>query len=155
MDQRATKAAGSYFQHPFRKRFEDGSDGDAVMAADASRASKRRKCARKAGPAPSAVHYVGYVEDDETPESIARKFEELERIEAAARQAGAAAPATGHQHSADGGDLDGSFTADGGLTDEQLKEVSTHQEMTPFWVVLRPEYTAAATYNGLSLIDHK
>ena len=95
------------------------------MAADVSRASKRRKCARKAGPPPSAVHYVGYVEDDETPESIARKFEELERIEAAARQANAAAPATGHQHVAHGGTHEGSSAVDGGLTDEQLQEVST------------------------------
>lgn len=29
---------------------------------------------------PSAVHYVGYVEDDETPEMIMAKFAELERI---------------------------------------------------------------------------
>ena len=96
------------------------------MAADVSRASKRRKCARIAGPAPSAVHYVGYVEDDETPESIARKFEELERIEAAARQASAAAPATRHQHVDDDSDHSGSCAVDGGLTDEQLKEVGTN-----------------------------
>lgn len=30
--------------------------------------------------APSAVHYVGYVEDDETPEMIMKKFEELEKV---------------------------------------------------------------------------
>lgn len=29
---------------------------------------------------PSAVHYVGYVEDDETPEMIMKKFEALERV---------------------------------------------------------------------------
>jgi hypothetical protein len=29
---------------------------------------------------PSAVHYVGYVEEDETPEMIMKKFEELERV---------------------------------------------------------------------------
>ena len=29
---------------------------------------------------PSAAHYVGYVEDEETPEMIMKKFEELERI---------------------------------------------------------------------------
>ncbi len=131
VDQHATEAFRSHFQHPFRKRFEDGSDGVAAMAADVSRASKRRKCARKAGPAPSAVHYVGYVEDDETPESIARKFEELERIEAAARQASAAAPATGHQHNADGGDIHGITAVEGGLTDEQLKEVSADPPMGP------------------------
>lgn len=30
---------------------------------------------------PSAVHYVGYVEDDETPEMIMSKFQELEEIQ--------------------------------------------------------------------------
>ncbi len=33
---------------------------------------------------PSAVHYVGYVEDGETPEMIMKKFEELQRIQDAA-----------------------------------------------------------------------
>ncbi len=45
------------------------------------RSSKRRSVLRRKETMPSAVHYVGYVEDDETPESIARKFEELERIQ--------------------------------------------------------------------------
>jgi hypothetical protein len=51
------------------------------------RRNKRRCPQRRPEQLPSAVHYVGYVEDDETPESIARKFEELERIQAAARGA--------------------------------------------------------------------
>ena len=51
----------------------------------AERQSKRRCPQRSQDQMPSAVHYVGYVEDDETPESIVRKFEELERIQAAAR----------------------------------------------------------------------
>lgn len=29
---------------------------------------------------PSAIHYVGYVEEDETPEMIMKKFEELEKV---------------------------------------------------------------------------
>ena len=33
---------------------------------------------------PSAVHYVGYVEDGETPEMIMKKFEALERVRQAA-----------------------------------------------------------------------
>ena len=33
---------------------------------------------KDAGGMPSAVHYVGYVEDDETPEMIMRKFQALE-----------------------------------------------------------------------------
>ncbi|KAK9804306.1 hypothetical protein WJX72_006023 [[Myrmecia] bisecta] len=44
----------------------------------------KRRCARsKSSALPSAVHYVGYVEDDETPESIMRKFEEMETVRAA------------------------------------------------------------------------
>lgn len=56
------------------------------MAANDSQeegARPRRRCASRHATArnmPSAVHYVGYVEDDETPEMIMRKFEELERI---------------------------------------------------------------------------
>lgn len=49
------------------------------------RTNKRRCPQRRNEQMPSAVHYVGYVEDDETPESIARKFEELDRIQAAGR----------------------------------------------------------------------
>lgn len=40
----------------------------------------RRHCASRRVGAPSAVHYVGYVEDDETPEMIMKKFEELEKV---------------------------------------------------------------------------
>ena len=29
---------------------------------------------------PSAIHYIGYVEEDETPEMIMKKFEELEKV---------------------------------------------------------------------------
>jgi hypothetical protein len=41
--------------------------------------SKRRSALRKTN-MPSAAHYVGYVEEDETPEMIMKKFEELEKI---------------------------------------------------------------------------
>jgi hypothetical protein len=43
---------------------------------------KRRSVLRK-NAVPDATHYVGYVEDEETPEMIMRKFEEMERIKAA------------------------------------------------------------------------
>jgi hypothetical protein len=33
----------------------------------------------------SSTHYVGYVEDDETPEAIMKKFEALERVQKATR----------------------------------------------------------------------
>ncbi|KXZ44950.1 hypothetical protein GPECTOR_60g727 [Gonium pectorale] len=50
------------------------------------RRPKRRCVAAKAQrqQGPSAIHYVGYVEDEETPEMIMKKFEELERIQKAA-----------------------------------------------------------------------
>jgi hypothetical protein len=47
------------------------------MAED--RRPKRRCVARKAL-VPSASHYVGYVEEDETPEMIMKKFEALEKV---------------------------------------------------------------------------
>lgn len=49
----------------------------------ADRRSKRR-CVTTKSLVPSAVHYVGYVEDGETPEMIMKKFEELQRIQDAA-----------------------------------------------------------------------
>ena len=42
--------------------------------------AKRRSARSKQAAAPSAVHYVGYVEEDETPEAIMKKFEELEKV---------------------------------------------------------------------------
>ena len=42
---------------------------------------------RRATQAPSSAHYVGYVQDDETPEQIMKKFEELERIRQASKAA--------------------------------------------------------------------
>ena len=45
----------------------------------------KRRCSSRAkfSAAPSAVHYVGYVEEDETPEAIMKKFEELDKARAA------------------------------------------------------------------------
>ncbi len=40
----------------------------------------RRRCASTKAAMPSAIHYVGYVEEDETPEMIMKKFEELEKV---------------------------------------------------------------------------
>ena len=97
--------------------------------------SKRRCASRRKinDKTPSAVHYVGYVEDDETPESIARKFEELERIQAAGRLSGtppAEGPGAATPDSGAGSVLDaGAPSPDPAsapaeeLTDEQLMEV--------------------------------
>ena len=51
---------------------EDGSVG--------SRPKRRCSSRSKQSAAPSAVHYVGYVEEDETPEAIMKKFEELDKV---------------------------------------------------------------------------
>ena len=49
---------------------------------------KRRCAQRLAHNLPSASHYVGYVEEDETPEMIMKKFEELDRVMLASAGAG-------------------------------------------------------------------
>ena len=43
----------------------------------------KRQCARAARAVtalPSVAHYVGYVEDNETPEQIMKKFETMEKV---------------------------------------------------------------------------
>lgn len=46
---------------------------------DDGRRLRRRRAGNNAA-MPSATHYVGYVEEDETPEMIMKKFEELEKV---------------------------------------------------------------------------
>ena len=99
------------------------------MTRDELSGRRKRHCSRKVGTVPSAVHYVGYVEDDETPASIARKFEELERIQAASRAVTSGIPTlaqhAGHGTVQAGGRLpyDAAAAGDGALTDAQLMEV--------------------------------
>ena len=50
------------------------------MTEEASGRRPKRRCVASKTAVPSAVHYVGYVEDDETPEMIMRKFEELNKV---------------------------------------------------------------------------
>ena len=64
---------------------------------------------------------MGYVEDEETPESIARKFEELERIQSRLRDA-AAASAT-ERPAGDGNDSEMGPMSQDELSEEQLMEV--------------------------------
>jgi len=64
----------------------NSSDHSKRIMEDGSGASRpKRRCSSraKASAAPSAVHYVGYVEEDETPEAIMKKFEELDKVHAA------------------------------------------------------------------------
>lgn len=53
----------------------------------------RRRCVIRKTAVPDATHYVGYVEDEETPEMIMKKFEEMEKIKAASRRPAQAAAA--------------------------------------------------------------
>ncbi len=82
---------------------------------------KRRTAASRAAAQPSAAHYVGYVEDEETPESIARKFEELERIQSRLRDAAAANVA--ERPAGDGNDSEVGPMNQDELSEEQLMEV--------------------------------
>lgn len=52
------------------------------MADDVRRNQPRRGCAAARNVVPSSVHYLGYVEEDETPEAIEKKFEELAKVRA-------------------------------------------------------------------------
>ena len=51
-----------------------------LMAEDTAGRRSKRRCVTTKSAVPSAVHYVGYVEDDETPEMIMRKFDELNKV---------------------------------------------------------------------------
>jgi len=49
----------------------------------------KRQCARAARAVtalPSVAHYVGYVEDNETPEQIMKKFETMEKVKDVTRR---------------------------------------------------------------------
>jgi len=114
------------------------------------RRASKRQCARRSGAVPSAVHYVGYVEDDETPASIARKFEELDRIQAASRAtAGSAVSADPNQHSTH------AVLApdDGSLTEEQLMEVSQLQAVALQVSVLMTTPVTQCNFSELCMVE--
>jgi hypothetical protein len=99
----------------------------------------RRRCVLRKTAVPDATHYVGYVEDEETPEMIMRKFEEMERIKAAHKphvqpagqqQADVAGPSSSSaavEAAADRADVarQQAAAADGGgqLDQQQLQEI--------------------------------
>ena len=62
---------------------------------------KRRCAQRLARNLPSAAHYVGYVEEDETPAMIMKKFEELERVMKAAASGPRSAPVPSAERAAE------------------------------------------------------
>lgn len=49
------------------------------MASDDQDRRPKRRCTQRKN-VPSTAHYVGYVEDNETPEMIMHKFEQLEAV---------------------------------------------------------------------------
>lgn len=94
------------------------------MASRGGAGRPKRRCSSrsKASAAPSAVHYVGYVEEDETPEAIMKKFEELDKVMAKQNEASTSEAASDtDREQADQAGL--SATAELGLTDAQLMEV--------------------------------
>jgi N6-adenosine-specific RNA methylase IME4 len=108
---------------------------DVVGQQDNKRRSSRRKTTSRYGTTtvPSAVHYVGYVEDDETPEMIMSKFQELEEIQrqASVKQQGnedaqGEAVGEGQQQQHQEGQP---HQEDGLLTDDQLLQVFKQTSM--------------------------
>ncbi len=73
--QRQDRAPRAPRQHTHFKRC-------APMAEDEGPSRPKRRRAATRNTVPSAVHYLGYVEEDETPEAIMKKFEELEKVRA-------------------------------------------------------------------------
>lgn len=91
----------------------------------------KRRCARGsrfASSVPSAVHYVGYVEDDETPEMIMAKFAELEKIKQTREEAKATTAEEGAE-TTEATVEEGEDPRDQDLSDEQLLEVFKQTSM--------------------------
>ena len=89
---------------------------------------KRRCAQRTARNLPSATHYVGYVEEEETPEMIMKKFEELERVmqrasSQAGQQSGTAHVETNAHPSGGSGASNPSHASTDGLDEAALLEV--------------------------------
>ena len=104
-----------------------------AMAEDTATGRRPRRAAAKAAAAnatqPSAMHYVGYVEEDETPEQIMRKFEQLEKIQREAEEAKAAAAEAKRQLAEENGEApsdDAGADADG---DEATAEADFDEEL--------------------------
>jgi len=99
------------------------SDDVAVMARPKRKASESLRSRTSRGrSAPSSVHYVGYVQDDETPEMIMKKFEEMERI----RAVKAAAQEGDKENNENATNVQAGSSAsddDGVLDEDQLKEL--------------------------------
>ncbi|DBB12314.1 TPA: hypothetical protein ACH3X3_006407 [Trebouxia sp. C0006] len=89
----------------------------------ASRPKRRCSSRAKVSAAPSAVHYVGYVEEDETPEAIMKKFEELDKVMAARPGDASTSKAASDTEGEQVDQPEASSSAAIGLTDDQLMEV--------------------------------
>ncbi|ABO96476.1 predicted protein [Ostreococcus lucimarinus CCE9901] len=104
-------------------------DGDVAAGSRPKRkasASLRARTSR-GKQAPSSAHYVGYVQDDETPEMIMKKFEEMERIRQATKaqvgEDGDKENKEGATNGAGGDAVGTNGDEHEGLDEEQLKEL--------------------------------
>ncbi|KAK3277794.1 hypothetical protein CYMTET_14222 [Cymbomonas tetramitiformis] len=97
-----------------------------------ARPSRRRaaKKSARSGAAPSAVHYLGYVEDEESVEMIMKKFEALERIKTSSKQPASEEGANASACSADVAavateetDKPASGNQEGKLTEDEMLEL--------------------------------
>lgn len=116
------------------------------MAGDKDRGRRpKRRCATNAlydsSALPSAVHYVGYVEDDETPEMIMAKFVELERIQQAELNLKKEIPVETKKENDNRKNIEDSNVLQSdskqALTDEQLLEVFKQTSMFNVKTALR------------------
>ena len=126
------------------------------MTGENERRSRRRtKSLYGSTTVPSAVHYVGYVEDDETPEMIMSKFQELENIQ---RQASAT---VGEDVNGAGtcpvvGDEDAGLERGGretALTDDQLLQVFKQTSMFNVKTALQNNAMLAGIDDMLDMVN--
>jgi hypothetical protein len=115
---------------------------------------KRRSALRRTN-VPDATHYVGYVEDEETPEMIMKKFEEMERIRAAycAKQNSPLRPTGNDPASDSAGPSSATATAAAAaaadpLPAEAATDVILNQEQ------LQAIFKATSMFNVRSLLGH-
>lgn len=113
---------------------------------------KRRSALRRTN-VPDATHYVGYVEDEETPEMIMKKFEEMERIRAAycAKQNSPLRP-TGNDLASDSAGPSSATATAAAAADPRPAEAATD-------VILNQEqlqaiFKATSMFNVRSLLGH-
>jgi len=112
----------------------------------------RRRCVLRKAAVPDATHYVGYVEDEETPEMIMKKFEEMERIKAASKRA---AQPTGEQQSDSAGPSSSVAAGTAATCSQQQLGAGPIDEEAPLdQQQLQEIFKATSMYNVKSLLGN-